>query len=95
VSPSSRAAKAAKKAAGRRDELRSEARVRLMSRRELLDRVPVSYATIWKLMRSGEFPRSRRIGGKVVWVESEVEAWIDNLTMPKLKGDEEKEKPAG
>jgi len=60
---------------------------RLLSRREVMERVPVSYPTIWKRMRAGTFPRSREIGGKVCWVESEIEKWIADLPVAKLKGD--------
>jgi prophage regulatory protein len=61
--------------------------VKLLSRRELLERVPISYPNIWMQMRDGKFPRSRALGGKVVWVESEIDEWITNLPVAKLKGD--------
>ena len=38
-------------------------------------------------MRRGTFPRSRQLGGKVAWIESEVEAWIAALPVRRLKGD--------
>jgi prophage regulatory protein len=60
---------------------------RLISKKEMLSRVPLSYPTIWDLMRRGKFPRSRSIGRKVAWVESEVEAWIASRSKVKLKGD--------
>jgi prophage regulatory protein len=73
--------------------------VRLISRRQLLDKIPVGYPTIWKWMRQGEFPRGRAIGGKIAWVESEVDRWIAERSKVRLKGDPEtapeKEKPAG
>jgi prophage regulatory protein len=62
---------------------------RLLSRREVLDRVGVSYPTLWHWMRAGTFPRSRDIGGKVAFIESEVDRWIANLPIVKLKGDAE------
>jgi predicted DNA-binding transcriptional regulator AlpA len=63
--------------------------VKLLSRRELLERVPISYPNIWMQMRDGKFPRSRAIGGKVVWLESEIDEWITNLPITQLKGDTE------
>jgi predicted DNA-binding transcriptional regulator AlpA len=60
---------------------------RLMTRREVMDLIPISYPKIWAMMRSGTFPRSLAIGGKCVWREDEVQAWIDNLSKVKLKGD--------
>ena len=62
---------------------------RLISKCELLDKVPLSYATIWKMMRAGGFPRSRIIGDRTVWVEREVDAWIAALPNRRLKGDGE------
>ena len=34
--------------------------LRLLSRREVMERVPWSYPKIWDAMRHGEFPRSRQ-----------------------------------
>ena len=64
--------------------------IRLISKPEVLDRVSVTYPTIWTWMREGKFPRSREIGGKVAWIESEVEEWIAALPVRRLKkGDVE------
>ena len=56
---------------------------RLLSKREVLARVPLSYPTIWALMRDGKFPRSRQVadGKKVVWLEHEINAWIFGLSI--------------
>ena len=62
-------------------------KLRFLSRREVMERVPLSYPTIWKLMQKGNFPRSRDIGGKVVWLESEIDDWIESRPVVKLKGD--------
>ena len=65
-----------------------EAKERLISKPEVLDRVGVTYPTIWTWMRNGKFPRSRELGGgKAAWVESEVDAWIKNRPIIPLKGD--------
>jgi prophage regulatory protein len=66
--------------------------IKLIGRKELLERVPLSYATVWKKMRTGEFPRSRDIGGKCAWIESEIDKWIAarpkvQLKPPEAKGD--------
>jgi prophage regulatory protein len=61
---------------------------RLLSRAEVLDRVGVSYPTLWAWMRDGKFPRSRQRGtSHVAWLESEVEEWIQGLPVRQLKGD--------
>ena len=64
--------------------------VRLISKPEVLDRVGVTYPTIWLWMREGKFPRSRELGGKAAWIESEIEAWITARPTRKLKGDAER-----
>ena len=60
---------------------------RLIDKAELLHRVPISYPTIWLLMREGKFPRSRQVGDRALWVESEINAFIAGLPVKKLKGD--------
>ncbi len=61
---------------------------RLIYKPEVLDRVGLSYCTIWTKMREGSFPRSRVVGGKVAWFESEIETWITELPVRRLKGDQ-------
>ena len=63
--------------------------VRLLSKQEVLDRIGVSYVTLWGWMRDGKFPRSRELGGKVCWLEPEVDQFIVNLPTKRLKGDPE------
>jgi predicted DNA-binding transcriptional regulator AlpA len=63
------------------------ARSRLMSRAEVLEVVPFSYVSIWKMMQTGDFPRGRQVGGKICWLESEIERWITERPIKKLKGD--------
>jgi prophage regulatory protein len=61
---------------------------RLLSKREVLEIVSVSYPTLWSMMRAGTFPRSRVVGGKSMWLSSEIEAWLAALPVRQLKGDE-------
>ena len=68
------------------------AAARLISKPEVLDRVGVTYPTLWEWMRKGRFPRSRELGGKaargkVCWLESEIEDWIVSRPIRRLKGD--------
>jgi prophage regulatory protein len=65
-----------------------EAPIRVISKPEVIDRVGVSYPTIWQWMRDGKFPRSRKMGGHTCWLESEIDTWIMNLPLRRLKGDE-------
>ena len=49
---------------------------RLISKPEVLDRVGVTFPTLWTWMRDGRFPRSRDLGGKTCWLASEIDEWI-------------------
>jgi prophage regulatory protein len=44
---------------------------------QVLERVPFCRATIYQLMRKGEFPKQVKMGERSAgWVESEIEAWV-------------------
>jgi predicted DNA-binding transcriptional regulator AlpA len=60
---------------------------RLLQKREVLAITGLSYPTIWGWMRLGKFPRSRIVGGKSMWLASEVQAWVAGLPVRPLKGD--------
>lgn len=57
----------------------AEKHERLLGIREVLEIVPVTKQTIYRMMRDGEFPTQRRISeGRVCWRRSEIEKWIDD-----------------
>ena len=60
---------------------------RLLSREVVLTRLSCSDPTLRKLMRANRFPRPRRVIGKPMWIEAEVEAWIQNLPVKLYKSD--------
>ncbi len=60
---------------------------RLIFKPVLLERVPYSYTTNWKMMNRGTFPRGRDVGGRTAWLESEVDDFINNLPLRRLKCD--------
>jgi len=62
--------------------------VRLLSKAEVLERVGVTFPTIWKWQQEGKFPRSRELGGKVAWFEHEVTEWILARPVSCLKCDD-------
>ncbi|MCT8988861.1 AlpA family phage regulatory protein [Chelativorans sp. SCAU2101] len=50
---------------------------RFISIREVTDRVSLCRTEIYDRMRAGKFPQSVALGPqKVVWVESEIDAWM-------------------
>ena len=59
-----------------------QGRPQLLRRREVERRTALGTSTIYKLVREGQFPRAKRVPGApgvVVWLESEVEAWLASL----------------
>jgi|SRR5258708_6755098 prophage regulatory protein len=61
---------------------------RLLSRQEVVDRIGVTYPTLWAWMRAGRFPRSVHLSStKVAWFENEIEEYIASLPRSRLKGD--------
>ncbi|MBR1155638.1 AlpA family transcriptional regulator [Bradyrhizobium sp. JYMT SZCCT0428] len=61
---------------------------RFVFKPEVLDRVGVSYVCIWQWMRAGKFPRSREVGGKVAWLESEIDEWMVTRPLRSYKKSE-------
>ena len=44
---------------------------------ELFSKLSLSDATVWRMEKSGKFPRRIKLGGNSVgWFENEVEAWL-------------------
>jgi predicted DNA-binding transcriptional regulator AlpA len=58
---------------------------RLLTKRQVLARVPVSFVTLWHWMQQGKFPRARKVGGKTCWFESEINAWLEALPLSQVK----------
>jgi predicted DNA-binding transcriptional regulator AlpA len=65
--------------------------VRLFDKHEVCAIAGATFPTIWSRMRAGTFPRSRIVGGKSMWISTEIEAWIAGLPLRPLKGDEQRE----
>ena len=60
---------------------------RLLKKSEVLAIVGVTYPSLWAWMRAGNFPRSRIVGGRSMWVSTEIEEWLAGLPVRPLKGD--------
>jgi predicted DNA-binding transcriptional regulator AlpA len=65
--------------------------IHLLDKNDILKITNVTFPTIWAWMRAGTFPRSRVVGGKSMWLSSEVDAWLASLPLRALKGDAEVE----
>lgn len=67
---------------------------RLLSRPEVVKIVGVSFQSLWAWMRAGTFPRSRIVGGRSMWLSSEIDGWLADLPVRPLKGDSTEENTA-
>jgi len=51
----------------------------LLRRSEVVKIVGLGYTTIWRLEKVGSFPARKQLSvGRVAWLRSEVEQWIDS-----------------
>jgi len=51
---------------------------RILRKPEIMTRIGLSDATIWRLERRGAFPRRIRLGGNSVgWFSDEVDRWLE------------------
>jgi predicted DNA-binding transcriptional regulator AlpA len=66
---------------------RSQGPPRLLDKAEICAIANVTFPTVWAWMRAGTFPRGRIVGGKSMWLSSEVDAWVTTLPVRRLKGD--------
>ncbi|MDE8654498.1 AlpA family transcriptional regulator [Novosphingobium album (ex Liu et al. 2023)] len=58
----------------------SSSPARLLRLPEVMARVGLKRSAIYQRMSDGTFPRSRSLGPKcAVWVEAEIDAWIDEV----------------
>lgn len=48
---------------------------RLLHLRSVIDRTSLSRTSIYRLMARARFPASIPLGGRVAWLEAEIEAW--------------------
>ena len=59
----------------------------LLGRHEIVALTGFTYPWLWQMMRAGKFPRSRIVGGKSMWLSSEIDEWLARLPVRPLKGD--------
>lgn len=60
----------------------------VMRMKAVIQRTGLSRATIYRLMRTGEFPRSFKVGKTASgWLEAEVSAWISERASARQSAD--------
>jgi prophage regulatory protein len=66
--------------AARTDIIPAPPAPRLIRLPEVMARVGLKRSAIYQRMSEGRFPKSRSLGGKcTVWVEAEIDAWINSI----------------
>lgn len=60
---------------------------RLLKKTEVCALANATFPSIWAWMRAGTFPRARVVGGRSMWLSTEVEQWLASLPVRRLKGD--------
>jgi prophage regulatory protein len=59
------------------DNSEAEPGLVLLSKAQVLAKIPITAPTLWAWCRAGKFPRPRAISpNKPCWLASEVDAWI-------------------
>jgi len=47
--------------------------------KNIKDAVGISYTTVWRMEKTGQFPKRRKLtGGAVGWLQSELNAWLES-----------------
>jgi predicted DNA-binding transcriptional regulator AlpA len=65
---------------------------RYLNKHQTLERIGGwTYPTLWSWMRAGKFPRAFMIGGRLFWLESEINDWMNAQSRAALKGDAARE----
>jgi prophage regulatory protein len=51
---------------------------RVLSQQAVLEIVPVSRVTLWRMEQAGDFPKRIKVSkNRIGWFEADVEAWLD------------------
>ena len=51
---------------------------RILSQETVLEKVPVSRTTLWRMERAGNFPKRIQISAnRIGWLEADVDAWVE------------------
>ena len=64
-----------------------------LTRDEVCEKTRVCYVTIWRMIKAGDFPRGREVKGRILWKESDVDAWLEAQPRQRVKGDADPPRP--
>jgi predicted DNA-binding transcriptional regulator AlpA len=61
---------------------------RFVFKEEVLERIGVSFVSLWRWMADGKFPTARTVGGQSAWLASEIDDWMENCPLRQYKSRE-------
>jgi predicted DNA-binding transcriptional regulator AlpA len=76
-------------------KLKTPSDVRFLSKLEILDRTGLTFPTIWQMQQDDQFPRGREVGKRTMWIESEVNRWMNSRPRRLYKADKKADKTCG
>jgi prophage regulatory protein len=51
--------------------------LKFLTKKQVLEKIPVTAPTLWTWVRQGKFPKPRSFGvNRVFWIEEDVDQWI-------------------
>ena len=59
-----------------------------LTREEVCEKTRLSYVSVWRRIKTGDFPRGRNVVGKILWKETDVDKWLEAQPRQYLAGDE-------
>ena len=65
-----------------------ETEMKWLNRTEVCAKTRLAYVSIWRRLKAGTFPRGYQVGPRILWKESEVDAWLEAQPRQRLKGDD-------
>jgi prophage regulatory protein len=61
---------------------------RVLSQQAVLEKVPVSRTTLWRMERTGDFPKRMKISpNRIGWLETDVDAWLEERKPSRGRND--------
>ena len=68
------------------DMTKARRRVRVLTTKQVVERVKYTRAYIYRLERDGKFPQRIHLGkNRVVWMEDEIDEWIMNKARKRVR----------
>jgi len=54
----------------------------------IIDRMSISRSSLYRMISEGEFPAPMKVGGCAVWLESDVDQWVERFLAANIRHGE-------